>query len=277
MRNNNVGFIGGGNMTRAFIGGLIESGVPAYELFVSEPNESARDQLTQRYHGVMVMADNNDVAATAGTLVFAVKPQDMPTVCQNLRDAVQKSRPLIVTIAAGTQIGSIDNWLGGDLSIVRVMPNQPAIHRLGVSGVFANENTSIAERDRAEAVIGAISKVVHVPAESDLDTITAVSGSGPAYFYLLIDMLIDAAVELGIERDSAEVLAIETAKGAASIAESETESMQSLIERVTSPGGTTEAAFGVLDKEGVRDIFLKAITAARDRGAELGKSQDDKD
>ena len=257
-------------MTRAFIGGLIESGVPTYELFVSEPNEEARERLTQRYQGVMVMADNADVARKAGTLVFAVKPQDMHAVCDELRDAVQETRPLIITIAAGTQIESVDEWLGGDLSIVRVMPNQPAIHRLGVSGVFANENTSIAEKDRAEAIIGAISKVVHVPNESDLDTITAVSGSGPAYFYLMIDMLIDAAVELGIERASAEVLAVETAKGAASIAESETEPMQSLITRVTSPGGTTEAAFGVLDEERVRDIFLKAITAARDRSAELG-------
>ena len=271
MRNNKVGFIGGGNMTRAFIGGLIESGVPTYELFVAEPNEEARQRLTQRYQGVMVVADNKDVARKAGTIVFAVKPQDMHDVCEELRDVVQESRPLIVTIAAGTQIESVDGWLGGDLSIVRVMPNQPAIHRLGVSGVFANENTSITERDRAEAIIGAISKVVHVPRESDLDTITAVSGSGPAYFYLMIDMLIDAAVELGIARESAEVLAVETAKGAASIAESETEPMQSLITRVTSPGGTTEAAFEVLDDADVRAIFLKAITAARDRSAELGK------
>ena len=271
MRNNKVGFIGGGNMTRAFIGGLIESGVPTYELFVSEPKEQARQRLAQRYQGVTVLADNNDVAERAGTLVFAVKPQDMREVCTQLRDAVQASRPLIITIAAGTRIDSVNEWLGGDLSIVRVMPNQPAIHRLGVSGVFANENTSITERDRAEAVIGAISKVVHVPNEDDLDTVTAVSGSGPAYFYLLIDMLIDAAVELGIERESAEVLAVETAKGAAWIAESETEPMQSLIKRVTSPGGTTEAAFEVLDAEDVRAIFLKAITAARDRSAELGK------
>ena len=271
MINNKVGFIGGGNMTRAFLGGLIESGVPTYELFVSEPNDDTRQRLAQRYQGVTVLADNNEVAQRAGTLVFAVKPQDMREVCTQLRDAVQSSRPLIITIAAGTRIGSIDDWLGGNLSIVRVMPNQPAIHRLGVSGVFANDNTSITERDRAEAVIGAISKVVHVPRENDLDTVTAVSGSGPAYFYLLIDMLIDAAVELGIERESAEVLAVETAKGAAWIAESETEPMLSLIKRVTSPGGTTEAAFEVLDAEGVRAIFLKAITAARDRSAELGK------
>lgn len=272
MRNNKVAFIGGGNMTRAFIGGLIESGVPTYELFVSEPNESARARLTQRYEGVTVLADNDEVAAIAGSVLFAVKPQDMAEVCTKLRDTVQQSKPLIVSIAAGTTIDSIDSWLGGDLSIVRVMPNQPAIHRLGVSGVFANEQTSIAERDRAEAIIGAISKVVHVPAESDLDAITAVSGTGPAYFYLMIDMMIDAAVALGIERESAEVLAVETAKGAASIAESEIEPMASLIDRVKSPGGTTEAAFEVLDAAGVRDIFLKAITAARDRSADLGRN-----
>ncbi|MFQ5608790.1 MAG: pyrroline-5-carboxylate reductase [Woeseiaceae bacterium] len=273
MRNNNVAFIGGGNMTRAFLGGLIESGVPAYELFVSEPADAARERLGQRYTGVTVYARNDKAVSAAGTVVFAVKPQDMRDVCTSLRDTVQATQPLIISIAAGTQIDSIDEWLGRGLSVVRVMPNQPAIHRLGVSGVFANDQTSIVERDRAEAIIGAISKVVHVAEESDLDTVTAVSGTGPAYFFLMIDMLIDAAVELGIERESAELLAVETAKGAAAIAESETESMQSLITRVTSPGGTTEAAFRVLEDAGIRDIFLAAVTAARDRSAELGSSK----
>ena len=266
-------FIGGGNMTRAIVGGLLQGGVAADTLRVSEKLAEARDAFSTRYPAVTVTADNVDAVKGAACVVLAVKPQDMRGVCEELRDAVQRTKPPVVSVAAGTRIADIDGWLGGGIPIVRVMPNQPALLGLGVSGLFANAAATAEHRRRAADIVGAVSLIIEVPGEDDIDTVTAISGTGPSYFYLLIDALIAAAITYGLDKDAARTLAIETAKGAAAIAAAETESMPALIRRVRSPGGTTAAAFEVLDDARVRDIFLRAIKAARDRSAELGAAK----
>ena len=269
MTNDYIGFIGGGNMTRAIAAGLIEGQYPAADLLISEPAIEQRAVLARDLPGVVIEESNNAVASRAGTVVLAVKPQVMRDVCRNLADAVQKARPLIVSVAAGIRSGDIDEWLGGELAVVRIMPNQPALLRLGASGLFANARTDDEQKERAKRILSAVGHVVSVKSDADIDAVTAISGTGPAYFYLLIDMMIKAAQEMGLDAQAAQILTIETAKGAAAIADAEDETMESLIERVRSPGGTTTAAFDSLDADHVRDIFARAFTAARDRAMVL--------
>jgi pyrroline-5-carboxylate reductase len=190
-------------------------------------------------------------------------------VCTELKATVQKQKPLVISIAAGPTVDDIDAWLGGNLEVVRVMPNQPALVDQGISALYANARTDDFGKILAEKVMSAVGKVVWIDDESLMDVITAVSGTGPAYVYLLIDMMMASAVALGIPTDIARTLVLETAKGAASLAIAEKESMTSLIERVRSPGGTTTAAFECLDAANVRAIFASAIEAARDRAAAL--------
>ena len=265
MKNNKVAFVGGGNMTRAMAGGLINSGFAPEDIFISEPVDDTRQLLAKKLPGVKLSADNNDIVAAVGCLVLSVKPQILPAVCRDLKTSVQKEQPLIVSVAAGTRGNDIDAWLGGGLSVVRIMPNQPALLQLGISGLYANEKTSDEERDFAAGIIRAVGAVVQVGSEADIDAVTAISGTGPAYFFLLIDILIKTAIDFGIAEETARTLAIETARGAAALAAAESENMDALIARIRSPGGTTTAAFDSLESANVRDIFGAAITAARDR------------
>ena len=269
MSNYKVGFIGGGNMARALVGGLVSSGYPQESLFIAEPSEQRREEIAPSLPGVTISADNHAVAAQSDCLVLAVKPQLMQEVCLDLAGAVQEHRPLVISVAAGTHSRDIDCWLGGDLAVVRVMPNQPALLLEGASGLYANKKTTTEERDRAIEVVSAVGSVVNVPDEDSIDAVTAISGTGPAYFYLLIDALIQAAEEFGLDPQAAHKLVMDTAKGSAALAAVSGETMDAMIEHVRSPGGTTAAAFAVFDDEKVRDIFRKAFTAARDRSKEL--------
>ncbi len=271
MINTKVGLIGGGNMGRAIAGGLLRGGMHATDLMIAEPLPVQCDLLRKELYGIMVTEENQTVAAAADILLFSVKPQILKSVCQNLTDVVQQSRPLIMSIAAGPKIEDIDRWLGGGLSIVRVMPNQPALIDQGISALFANDQTSVSGRDMAETIMTAVGQVVWLDSESKMDAVTAISGTGPSYFYLLIDCMIEAGIKSGIDPETARTLAVETARGATSLASAETESMSSLIERVRSPGGTTTAAFEQLDAADVRGIFAAAINAAERRAAELAK------
>lgn len=268
-----VGFIGGGNMARALAGGLVASGYPPGLLMIADPVEQRRAILQHDLPGVTITADNDAVASAADCLVLAVKPQLMRTVCESLSTAVQASRPLIISVAAGTHSRDIDDWLGAELAVVRVMPNQPAMLLEGVSGMYANQLTSSEQRDRATEIISAVGSVVHVHDEDMIDAVTAISGTGPAYFYLLIDMLIRSAEEFGIEPQAAHKLVMDTAKGSAALAAVSGETMEAMIEHVRSPGGTTAAAFEVFDAEQVRGIFARAFTAARDRSIALAKGE----
>lgn len=274
MINNKVGLIGGGNMARAIAGGLLRGGMHATDLYIAEPRAEQCDLLRKELYGAMVTEDNSAVASQVEVLLFAVKPQILKPVCLDLVSLVQKSRPLIMSIAAGPRIDDIDRWLGGDNCIVRVMPNQPALIDQGISAMIANHRTGQHERELAERIMSAVGQVVWVNTETDIDAVTAVSGTGPAYFYLLIDVMIEAAIRFGLDADTARKLAVETARGATSLAAAESESMASMIERVRSPGGTTTAAFERLDAADVRGIFAQAIEAARDRAVELANAAD---
>lgn len=277
MRDYEVGFIGGGNMTLAIAGGLLASGLPGAKLAVAEPNPVQRDRLAAALDETFITGDNTAVGASSACLVLATKPQVLAGVCRDLAETVQDSRPLVVSIAAGVRSDDIDTWLGGGLAVVRVMPNQPALLRKGVSGLFRNERVSDEQYGRAEKVMAAVGRVVTVATEADIDAVTAISGSGPAYFFLLIDMLETAARELGLDEHAARTLALETASGAAALATSSNTSMEDLIARVRSPGGTTAAALDSLDAANVRVIFAQAITAARDRAVALADAAHEQD
>ena len=271
MTRKTIGFIGGGNMARAIAGGLIRSGFDATNILIAEPRAEQRALLERQFPGSVVSADNHEVAASAGGLLLAVKPQILGAVCRDLSGVVRTRKPLVLSIAAGPTAADIDEWLGGGLEIVRVMPNQPALIDQGISAMFANERTDELGRILAERIMSAVGQVVWIDDESLLDAVTAVSGTGPAYVYLLIDMMINAAVDLGIDPGTARTLVVQTARGAASLAAAETEPVPVLIDRVRSPGGTTTAAFECLEGAGVRGIFAAAISAARDRARSLAE------
>lgn len=264
-----VAFIGGGNMARALAGGMLAAGYEARHILISEPVAGQREVLARELPGIDVRDDNLGVVSEAECVVLAVKPQILADVCKPLAVPVQKTKPLVISIAAGVRSSDIENWLGGDLAVVRVMPNQPALLRLGISGLYANARTNKLQLRAASNIIATTGPVVPVPSEPDLDTVTAVSGTGPAYFYLLVDMLVNVAVELGLDYDAAFTLVLETARGAGEMAEQSGESMASLIARVRSPGGTTAAAFDYLEDTEFRDIFRRAVIAARDRAVDL--------
>lgn len=264
-----VAYVGGGNMARALAGGMIAAGYEPGHILIAEPVATRRSALAEELPGVVLSDDNLEVVRDAECIVLAVKPQILCEVCKPLADAVQKTRPLIISIAAGVRSGDIEDWLGGNLPVVRVMPNQPALLRLGISGMYANEHTNKLQRRAANNIIGTTGPVIDVDSEDDIDAVTAVSGTGPAYFYLLVDMLVKAAVDLGLEYDDALSLVLETARGAGEMAEQSGETMDSLIARVRSPGGTTAAAFDYLDGTDFRAIFSAAVVAARDRAVDL--------
>lgn len=271
MISNRVGLIGGGNMARAIGGGLLRGGMRATNLMIAEPVPEQCDRLRKELYGAMVTEDNEAVARQAEILLFAVKPQILKLVCQDLAETVQASRPLIMSIAAGPKIDDIEAWLGGDLSVVRVMPNQPALIDQGISALFANQRTTAAGREQAEKIMTAVGHAVWLDSETKMDAVTAVSGTGPSYFYLLIDIMIESAKKFGIDAETARTLAVETARGATALAAAETESMSALIDRVRSPGGTTTAAFEYLDAKDARGIFAAAIDEAEKRAGELAR------
>jgi len=177
-----VGFIGGGNMARALAGGLVSSGYLPGNLSIAEPNAERRAALASDLPGVNISDANQTVAGIVDCLILAVKPQVMQAVCADLAATVQANTPLIISVAAGTHSRDIDAWLGGNLAIVRVMPNQPALLLQGASGLFANDKTSTEQRDRASDILSAVGSVIHVPDEDGIDAVTAISGTGPAYF-----------------------------------------------------------------------------------------------
>ena len=264
-----VAYVGGGNMARALAGGMLAAGYEPSHVLISEPLAEHRNSLADELPGAMILEQNEDAVRDAECIVLAVKPQILCDVCKPLASLVQRSKPLVISIAAGVRASDIETWLGGELPVVRVMPNQPALLRLGISGLYANEHTSEQQLRAATNIISTTGPVIRVNSEKDIDTVTAVSGTGPAYFYLLVDMLVKVAVDLGLSYEDALALVLETARGAGEMAEQSGETMDSLIGRVRSPGGTTAAAFDFLDGTDFRDIFSAAVVAARDRAVHL--------
>lgn len=263
-----LAFIGGGNMARSLIGGLIAQGLAAKQVIVSDPQEAQRAQLAQHF-GVRVTADNA-AAAAAQIVVLAVKPQDLRNVAQALAPALARTRPLIVSVAAGIRTGDLERWLGG-LSVVRTMPNRPALNGCGVTGMYAGPNVTAVERELASRILSAVGKAIWVEQESLMDAVTAVSGSGPAYFFLLMEMLEAAGTELGLPPEVSRALAVETAYGSGRMAREGDDAPALLRQQVTSKGGTTEAALKVLESGQVRDVFREAVRAAARRSTELAE------
>jgi len=265
-----VAFIGGGNMARSLMGGLCAAGVAPSVIRVADPNPECREGLARDF-SVAVFADAAEAVAGAETWVLAVKPQVMREVCEILADAAQAAHPLVVSIAAGITSAQIDHWLGGGQAIVRAMPNTPALLGAGVSGLFANPLVDAAGRARADALLGAAGPTVWVEDEALIDAITATSGSGPAYVFLLAEAMQAAAVVEGLSVDAARQLVRHTMLGAARMLVESGEEAGELRRRVTSPGGTTQAAIETFEAGGFSELVKAAIHAAQVRGGELSR------
>ncbi len=268
MHEQNISFIGGGNMAHSLIGGLIADGVPAGRLSTAEPDENRREALAQRF-GIRCHANNRDAASGADVVVFAVKPQVMATVVGDISDIVAAASPLLISIAAGIRVADIERWTGAAPAVVRVMPNTPALLGCGASALYANKAASAAQRETAESILRAVGVALWVKNEQLLDPVTAVSGSGPAYFFLLMELIQDEGVRLGLPPDVARVLTLQTALGAARMALESEESLADLRKRVTSPGGTTAAAIERLSVPEFRNTVAQAVAAACRRAGEL--------
>jgi pyrroline-5-carboxylate reductase len=268
MRTQRIGFIGGGNMARALTGGLISSGREAAAIMVSDPDAERREALASQL-GVQCTASNGEVAATADVVVLAVKPQQLQAVATEIAADLRERSPLVVSIAAGVRLADLDRWLGGGLPIVRVMPNTPALVGSGAAGLFANTLVDDRQRDTAESILRAVGVTAWLDSEDQLDLVTALSGSGPAYFLLVMEALEQAATDQGLAPETARLLTLETAFGSAKLALESTEAPAVLRQRVTSPGGTTERALEVLETGGIRALMRDAVAAAAARSREL--------
>lgn len=263
-----IAFIGAGNMAAALIGGLVADGTDPHSIIASDPDESKRGALASA-SGIRTTADNLQAVSEADVVVLAVKPQVLRQVAEGLRASVQQYRPLLLSVAAGVNSATLERWLGGNIALVRSMPNTPAMLQCGATALFANDRVSEAQREQAESIMRAVGLTRWLDEEKLMDSVTAVSGSGPAYFFLVMEAMQDAAQQLGLDAESARLLTLQTALGAARMAMESSDSPATLRARVTSPGGTTERAIGSFEQDGLREIFVRALSAARDRSVEL--------
>jgi pyrroline-5-carboxylate reductase len=262
-----IAFLGGGNMANALIGGLIARGFAASDIAVVEISSAARERIAA--HGVRVGTALDAAGAKAETLVLAVKPQDARAALGAVADSVHGK--LVISIAAGVRLAALSRWLGGYRSLVRCMPNTPALVGAGIAGLYALPEVTAAERERAQHILGAVGEVVWLNDERLLDTVTAVSGSGPAYVFWFIEQLAQFAERAGIGKADALRLAMHTVLGSARLAAQSAEPPAQLRARVTSKGGTTEAALRVFAQEKLAERFAQALEAATQRGGELGE------
>jgi pyrroline-5-carboxylate reductase len=264
-----IALIGGGQMARALVGGWIARGAPPSSIAVADPLATQRDWLAAAYPRVRLHADNESAARDADVWVLAVKPQLLRGAVRGLAALAAQTRPLVLSIAAGIRAADIRRWLGGGVGVVRAMPNRPALIGAGISALYADPTVEPPARERATRLIEAVGSVVWVGTEAHLDAVTAVSGSGPAYFFLLIELLEAAAIAEGLPPAVARRLAIDTAAGAAALAQSSADDPATLREQVTSQGGTTAAALAVLEAGNLRAIVARAVAAAARRSREL--------
>jgi len=270
MKDATIGFIGGGNMARSLIGGLVADGMPADSIRVADPNEERRTLLKETF-GVQAVDGNTALVEASDVVVLAVKPQVLAEVCREIAEPVSGKKPLVVSIAAGIRIDALERWLGSEAAIVRSMPNTPALVGSGATAMVANANADDAQRELAEAILRSVGLTLWLDDEAQMDAVTAVSGSGPAYFFLVMEALQEAGEKLGLPDETARLLTLETAFGAAKMALESEDSAAGLRRRVTSPGGTTEKAIGVLEQRDLRGAFAEALEAARDRSRELAE------
>ena len=263
-----IAFIGAGNMARSLIAGLVAD----LPLRVADPEPDQLNKIQQQWPSIFTSTDNLEVLKAAQVVVFAVKPQVMKPVAEALQALVQQTHPLIISVAAGIRVAALDQWLGGNLPIVRCMPNTPALVKCGATGLYANAQVSNEQRALAQRILEAVGIALWFDNEAHLDAVTAVSGSGPAYFFRIMEAMQAAGESLGLNPDASRQLVLQTALGAARLALESGVAPAELRQQVTSKGGTTEAALNVLNQGGLADLFHKALHAAAQRADELAKA-----
>jgi pyrroline-5-carboxylate reductase len=270
MSNSRVCILGAGNMGRALIGGLLRSGTRPEQLSALEPLPAARVALAREL-GVTATADGREAIAGAAVVVVAVKPQDVRAVLTPLAATLAADQPLVISVAAGVPLAALTSWCPG-VALMRAMPNRPALIGAGATGAYAPHAVSVEHRHLAQHVLGATGVVVWVHSEAALDVVTALSGSGPAYFFLLAELMAEAGVELGLEAENARRLAAATLYGSGLMAQAGDADLEALRHAVTSPGGTTAAALGAFDATNLRGSVRAALGAAVRRSHELASS-----
>jgi pyrroline-5-carboxylate reductase len=270
MKTKNIGFIGGGNMASSLMKGLIASGHSPQQIWVSDVNQQTLQTLASTLR--INISDNNEaVIKEVDVVVLAVKPQVLQEVAKTVAKPLQHKKLLVVSIAAGINQRSLKQWIGDEIAIVRCMPNTPALVLTGATALHANSNVSDEQKDLAENILRAVGISLWVEHETELDAVTAVSGSGPAYYFLLMESMEKAAQELGLSQQTARLLIQQTALGAAKIALESDDSPEQLRNRVTSPGGTTEKAINTFEQGNFAGLVSKALHAAKERSVEMSE------
>ena len=267
-----LAFIGSGNMATALINGLLADGYAADSITASDHLAEKRENLAGS--GIHTTDDNCEAVSQADVVVLAVKPQILQAVCQEIAPAIKQTRPLVISIAAGITESSLESWMGKETAIVRTMPNTPAMLQSGATVLHANANTSQEQQDTAESILRAVGITRWLDSESQIDAATALSGSGPAYYFLFMETMTKAGVEMGLSEETAHLLTLQTALGAARMAMESNDLPGQLRKKVTSPGGTTEAALNFMHDNNFETIVSQAMQAAKNRSKELSGSQD---
>lgn len=269
-----IAFIGAGNMAAAIMGGLLAEGYSASNIWATDLDEGKLQQL-QADWGINVSSDNLAVAAQVDVLILAVKPQGLKAVCQHMADTITAHKPLVISIAAGIEIDSLTSWLGEGVPLVRCMPNTPSLVKTGASGLFANASVTAEQRQQAESVMSAVGLALWVNNEAEIDAVTAVSGSGPAYYFMVMEAMIDAGTQLGLSPEVARQLTLQTALGAATMASKSEFEPAELRRRVCSPNGTTERAIMRFEQGGLQPLFADAMNDCAERSRQLAKELGD--
>lgn len=257
-------------MASALIHGLLTDGYPADSIIASDQLAEKRESLAGS--GVHTTDDNNHAVAQADIVILAVKPQVLQAVCQEIQPSVEQNKPLIISIAAGITENSLQQWLGAQTAIVRTMPNTPAMIQTGATVLHANACVTEEQKDAAESILRAVGITRWLENEQLIDAATAVSGSGPAYYFLFMEIMQQAAIELGLPEETAHLLTLQTALGAARMAMESQDGPNELRKKVTSPGGTTEAAINEMMQQQLPQLLTRAIEKARDRSIELSQN-----
>jgi pyrroline-5-carboxylate reductase len=265
-----VRFVGAGNMAGSLIGGLLARGFMPSQISASDPGGHQRQLVNEKF-GVEVYSDNNSHFGIPDIVILAVKPQSMKKAVLDMAQSIADSKPLVLSIAAGIKVEHLESWLSTDTAVVRSMPNTPALIGQGATGLFANKNVSAEQKQLTESIMDSVGISHWVDEEFKIDVVTALSGSGPAYFFLFMEYMQKVAVELGLKPEVAAKLTEQTALGSAILAQRSPDDITVLREKVTSPNGTTEAALKSFNSNNLEEVIKQALMAANDRSVELSK------
>jgi pyrroline-5-carboxylate reductase len=270
-----ITFIGAGNMASCLIGGLVADGYPPDKLWATDPSFDKLEQL-QKAFNINVTHDNRKGSKEANIILFAVKPQQVHQITEELKDLFVSQDPLLLSIVTGIRSSSFVKWTNyTSLKVVRCMPNTPALLRCGTTGLWANDFVTPEERAAAESILRSVGVTLWLEAEAELDVVTAISGSGPAYFFFFMESILETARKMGLDEEQAQLLTVNTALGSARMALESGKHVKALRQQVTSPGGTTEQAIRVFEQEGLRNIVDAALTAAKDKAIAIANMLDD--